>query len=159
MTKPTLIISACLYGSPVRYDGQAAPLQASLLKAMEQHYEIIPVCPECMSGLSTPREAAEIVGGNGSDVLAGNACVKSKTGSDLSAAFINGAYQVLETAKKKGTALAILKANSPSCGAHSIYDGSFNGKLQPGSGVTAALLQKNGIRVLSDENIHLEGEL
>jgi uncharacterized protein YbbK (DUF523 family) len=156
MKKPTLIISACLYGYPVRYDGQAVPLPAAILKTMSQQYELIPVCPECLGGLATPRPAAEILDGDGEDVLSGRACVKDIKGDDISTAFITGARQVLETAKANNAHLAVLKSNSPSCGSSNIYDGTFCGKLRKGPGVTTALLRKNGILVVSDDNVHLE---
>ena len=72
MNKPTVIISACLYGEPVRYDGQAKTLPAPLLQKLAQHYTLIPVCPECQGGLTTPRAPAEIIGTSGAEVLTGH---------------------------------------------------------------------------------------
>lgn len=156
MNKPKLIISACLYGYPVRYDGLAKPLAASQLQKLAKHYELLPLCPECLGGLPIPRPAAEIVGGSGKEVLAGQACIKTVDGEDLSSAFIAGAGLVLQEALAQGAKLAILKAGSPSCGAHQHYDGTFRSKLRDGQGVTAALLQSHGIQVISEDDLHAD---
>lgn len=127
------IVSACLTGLCTRYDAQSKKSAACL-----QHLENslwIPVCPEQLGGLPTPREAADIHGGTGHDVLSGTARVLTKTGEDVSAQFIKGAEQVLEIAQQQHIDGVILKANSPSCGVHK--------KL----GVTAALLLQHGYRV------------
>jgi uncharacterized protein YbbK (DUF523 family) len=111
----------------------------------------IPVCPEQLGGLSTPRNPAEIVGGDGEDVLDGKARVMDRTGKDVTEAFIRGAYEALHLAKAVGAKEAILKEKSPSCGSCVIYDGTFQGKKKAGMGVTAALFQRHGIRVYSEE--------
>jgi uncharacterized protein YbbK (DUF523 family) len=130
---PTFLVSACLVGLCTRYDGQtkANPDGLSLIKTNNW----VPVCPEQLGGLPTPREAADIIGGDGKDVLAGKARVVTKSGIDLTTEFIRGAEQVLQIAHLQHTTMAFLKARSPSC--------AVSGKI----GVTAALLQANGIEV------------
>ncbi|AOZ51525.1 DUF523 domain-containing protein [Chromobacterium vaccinii] len=153
MTKPTLLVSACLLGQPVRYDGQSKPLSSPRWTTLRQRFDLIPVCPECLGGLPTPRPAAEIVGGNGGDALAGVARIQSADGDDVSAAFIAGAERTLNAALQHGCAQALLKANSPSCGNRRIYDGSFSATLRDGQGVAASLLERNGIAVWNETEI------
>jgi uncharacterized protein YbbK (DUF523 family) len=113
----------------------------------------IPVCPEQLGGLSTPRNPAEIVGGDGEDVLDGKARVIDNQGRDVTDAFIRGAYETYRIAKTIGADEAILKEKSPSCGSCWIYDGSFQGKKKPGVGVTTALLKRKGIKVISEDTM------
>jgi uncharacterized protein YbbK (DUF523 family) len=113
----------------------------------------IPVCPEQLGGLPTPRTPAEIVGGDGYDVWEGKARVVDKNGKDVTENFKRGAKQALEFFKKFDIKVFLSKDKSPSCGANEIYSGKFDGTKNPGKGVTAALLDKNGIRVFSDSDI------
>lgn len=136
-----LLISACLLGIPCRYDGQSKPIPAAA--GLKDKYTLLPVCPECMGGLSTPRSPCEIVGSR----------VCTQTGKDCSAAYRLGAERVLALAKQQGCSLALLKARSPSCGAGQIYDGSFTKTLVPGNGITADLLLKNGITVFNETQL------
>ena len=115
--------------------------------------ELIPVCPEQLGGLSTPRPPAEIVGGDGADVLDGCASVITVEGEDKTREFLDGAHQTLEIAKSQNAAHAVLKSRSPSCGCGRIYNGTFTGELGDGEGVTAALLRRHGIQVMSDADI------
>ncbi|HCF51442.1 MAG TPA: DUF523 domain-containing protein [Syntrophomonas sp.] len=144
-----LLISACLCGLECKYDGSSNPHQvfAEMLRAGR----VIPICPEQLGGLATPREPAEISGGAGKEVLRGQARVLNKSGADVSAAFVRGAEQTLKIAQAVNPSLIILKSRSPSCGVGSVYDGSFSAKLQTGDGVTAALLKKHGFAVIDDE--------
>jgi uncharacterized protein YbbK (DUF523 family) len=114
---------------------------------------IIPFCPEVAGGLPVPRNPAEIDGKDGFDVLDGKATVKNKIGDDVTLFYLNGAAKALETAIKNNIKAAILKEKSPSCGNSSIYDGSFAGTLKHGKGVTAALFERNGIRVFNENEI------
>ncbi len=107
----------------------------------------IPVCPEQLGGLATPRPTAEISGGTGADVLEGRAEVRTSSGADVTDNFTRGAREALSIAKAAGAREAILKAKSPSCGCGLIYDGTFSGRLVEGNGVTAELLIRNGIIV------------
>ncbi len=146
---PKYLISACLVGENVRYDGQNCLQQKLRQLVIEQRAVII--CPEVSGGLSTPRLAAEIVGGNGEEVLCGKAKVLDSAGNDVSNAFIQGAYKALQLAQKHQITHVILKANSPSCGSELIYDGSFSGNKIQGNGVTSALLKQHGFKVITED--------
>ena len=141
------LVSMCLCGVNCKYSG-GNNYDESVLEIINAG-DAIPVCPEVMGGLGTPRVPHEIVGGDGFDVLEGRAKVLSKDGEDNTDAFIAGAKKVLEIAKKLDVKEVILKSKSPSCGNGKIYDGSFSGVLIDGVGVTTALLIKNGIVVRS----------
>jgi uncharacterized protein YbbK (DUF523 family) len=144
-----IIISACLAGINCKYDG-GNNLNKKILELVKKG-KAIPLCPEQLGGLTTPREPAEC-NGDGSMVLNGKAKVITRSGRDVTDNFIKGAKEVLRLAKKLKVKKAILKARSPSCGADKIYDGSFSGRLIDGNGVLAALLKKNGIKVYNEEN-------
>ncbi|EZH65684.1 hypothetical protein DH09_12580 [Bacillaceae bacterium JMAK1] len=146
-----IVVSACLAGMPVRYDGQHKGHE--LIQQWLREKKAIPVCPELLGGLQTPREPAEIVGGTGDDVLEGCAQVFDKTGHDVSDQFIAGAYKTLRRIQELDASLVILKEDSPSCGSQSIYSGSFNGEKIQGNGVTTALLKKHGIEVISEHEL------
>ena len=143
------LVSACLLGICTRYDGGCCP--ASQLVELAARGLAVPVCPEVTGGLPIPRPPAEIVGGDGQAVLDGQARVLTIEGEDVTEGFLAGALQALETAQRLGIRQAVLKDDSPSCGCGRIYDGTFGGHLVPGQGVAAALLQRNGITVLSEE--------
>lgn len=151
--KPALLVSACLFGEPVRYNGTARPVGDDRLAALAARYRLVPLCPECLGGLPTPRPPAEIAGGTGAAVLDGNARVITDRGEDVSAAFVDGAAAVLAAAGAAGARVALLKARSPSCGSGRIHDGSFTSTLVPGDGVTAALLCRHGIRVVDEQQL------
>lgn len=144
-----VIISECLLGVPCRYDGSARPSKQAVDIFMNT--DAVFACPEKMGGLLPPRLPAEIRGGDGDDVLRGAARVYNKGNVDITGALIKGAENFLKTAEKCGARFAVLKGKSPSCGVRKIYDGTFTGTLKPGRGVTCALLEKNGIRVLEIE--------
>lgn len=141
------IISACLLGVRCRYDGGDSRNE-TVMKQKETS-ELIPVCPEEAGGLPTPRPPAEIVGGDGDDVLNGKAKVMTVNGTDVTDAYLKGAYHALQVAQSHGATQVILKARSPSCGCGDIYDGTFSGTLTSGDGVTTALLKRHGITVTS----------
>ncbi|SHE65505.1 Uncharacterized conserved protein YbbK, DUF523 family [Seinonella peptonophila] len=145
------IVSACFAGIECRYDGRAN--RVTKIQEMIKKGEAIPVCPEQLGGLSTPRLPAQIVGGSGEDVLDGKAKVIDQAGNDVTEAFIRGAEQALQMAKLTGATEAILKERSPSCGSCVIYDGTFEGTKKAGQGVTTALLKRHGIRVKSEEEL------
>lgn len=135
------LISACRLGIPCRYDGRASPhrLDEETIEALGP--SLVPVCPEQLGGLPTPRVPAEIQGGDGFDVLAGRARVVSRDGRDVTEHFVRGARQVLRITRITGATRMILQARSPSCGCRQIYDGTFGDVLVEGVGVTAALLR------------------
>lgn len=143
-----IIASACLVGIPCKYNGgdNRHPRLAELYDAGL----LLPLCPEQLGGSPTPRSTAEISGGDGHDVLRGAARVLNSDGDDITARFIAGAEHCLKIAQAAGIKTAILKERSPSCGVERIYDGSFSRTVIPGCGVTAALLQANGINVYSE---------
>ena len=112
------------------------------------------VCPEVAGGLPIPRPAAEIdPGSTGEDVVGGRARVVSEHGEDVTAQYVRGARKAVDAARAAGCTLAILKARSPSCGCGVIYDGTFSGTVTTGDGVTAAMLKREGLRVVSDEEV------
>ena len=134
-----LIVSACLAGFPCRYDGKKTINTA--VQQLVKEGKAIPVCPEQLGGLPTPRLPAEMKAGK----------VINSDGNDVTEAFEKGAAVVLEIAKQYGCTDALLKARSPSCGKGQIYDGSFSGILIEGNGKTADLLMRNGITVTTEE--------
>lgn len=141
MTK-TVIVSACLMGLKTRYDGRDA-LSNEALKELRGAIPF-PVCPEELGGLPTPRPRAEIGSGNGMAVLCNGSRVVDENGRDCTASFLKGAHAVLEIARLSGARVAFLKEKSPSCGVKLI---SKKGTSEPGMGVTAALLKKEGLEV------------
>jgi uncharacterized protein YbbK (DUF523 family) len=148
--KPALVVSACLLGVACNHEGSAA--RRRLREALEERYRLVPVCPEVLGGLTTPRPAAEIQGGSGADVLVGRATVADVRGEDVTAAYLRGAGAAVAVARAVGAARAVLKARSPSCGARGVYDGTFSGTLADGEGVTAAALRAAGLVVTSEED-------
>ena len=146
-----VLVSACLAGCACRYDG--SDNNDDRLAELLRGRRAVLVCPEEQGGLGTPRPPAEIVGGDGHDVLDGRARVVTASGEDVTEAYLEGARVALGKARQAGARTAVLKARSPSCGKGAVYDGSFEGRLSSGDGVTAALLQAHGIRVLTEEEL------
>lgn len=151
MTKSLKLVSACLIGVNCRFDQKHAYVKE--IEEMVKRGEAVPVCPEQLGGLPTPRLPAEIVGGDGEDVLNGQAKVIDIKGNDVTKAYMRGAEQALALAQRMGIEEAILKEKSPSCGSCWIYDGTFSGRKLAGWGVTAALLRRHGIKVYAEEAI------
>lgn len=145
-----ILVSACLIGQKVRYHGGDALSSSQIINAWQKEGRIVSICPEVSAGLPVPRPSSEIVGGTGKDVLEGQAKVLSHTGIDRTEAFITGAKNALNLAKKFHIKMAILKSNSPSCGNTTIYDGSYKGIKIEGSGVTAELLKKMAFKFLTN---------
>ena len=135
-----ILVSACLLGVPCRYDGTGFADERVL--ALVKKYHLIPICPEQLGGLPTPRPPAE----------RHDTRVLTRDERDCTAAFARGAEETLRLAKLFSCRIAILKANSPSCGSGQIYDGCFCGRLIPGDGMTAALLKKDGVTILSEKD-------
>lgn len=144
-----ILVSRCLLGHRVRYDGGASGPFDQLQQWIDEG-RVVPLCPEVAGGLPTPRAAAEIPGGQGGEVLDGQAVVITNEGEDVSDAFLSGAYQALELVREHDIRIAVLKANSPSCGNLLTYDGTFSGVKVSGEGVTAALLKRHGVQVFSE---------
>ena len=141
-----LLISSCLLGVPCRYDGKSKPVP--LPKELTDNFELIPVCPEVLGGLPTPRAPAEIV-----SRVAGEIKVVNSEGTDVTQNYLSGAIKALEIAKANGCAYALLKEKSPSCSGGQVYDGTFSRILTNGDGVTAGLLKSNGIKVFGESEI------
>jgi uncharacterized protein YbbK (DUF523 family) len=146
-----VLVSACLAGRACRFDG-SANLDDVVGRLVASGRAVL-VCPEVDGGLGTPRPPAEIVGGDGADVLAGRARVVTSSGRDVTDAYVGGARVALAAARRSGARAAILKARSPSCGKGAIHDGSFSRATRPGDGVTAALLAASGIEVFTEEQL------
>ncbi|CAJ0812301.1 DUF523 domain-containing protein [Ralstonia flaminis] len=149
-----VLVSACLLGQPVRYDGGTVVTEGGILARWQMEGRIVPMCPEMAGGLPVPRLPAEIHGeGGGAAVLRGAARVVEHHGHDVTDAFVQGAQRALEAAREAGVQVAVLTERSPSCGSTFLYDGTFSSQLQPGEGVTAALLRQHGIRVFSQHQL------
>jgi uncharacterized protein YbbK (DUF523 family) len=145
------LVSACLLGIPCAYDGRGRLVEA--LFSLAALGQTAPICPEVAGGLPVPRPTAEIVGGDGGDVLDGRARVVTTAGGDVTAAFLRGAARALALVQQHGICVAILRQRSPSCGSTCIYDGTHSGALRGGQGVTTALLRRHGVEVLSEGDI------
>jgi uncharacterized protein YbbK (DUF523 family) len=148
-----VLVSSCLLGKRVRYDGKALTVSDKIIGEWQRSGRLVSVCPEVDVGMSVPRPPAEIRGGDGYGVFAGSAYVVDDTDIDVTAYFKKGAHVALEICKKHNIKIAVLTENSPSCGSATIYDGSFTGRTIDGIGVTAALLKKNGVEVFSQYSI------
>ncbi len=146
-----ILVSACLLGLRTKYDGESNA--NDLILKYSQLGKFIPICPEQLGGLTTPREPAEVFRGTGRDVLKGNTSVVTKVGTDLSKQFIQGAEEVMVMTKILPIKAAILKERSPSCGVHYLYNGAFVKSLVNGEGVTTAAIQEQGIPVFSEEEL------
>lgn len=146
-----ILVSSCLLGLPVRYDGTGRHSDDELFGRWRTEGRLVPVCPEVCGGLPVPRPAAEISGGLGGDVLDGRARVLTRAGADVTRQFLDGARHALATATAHGIRVAILKEGSPSCGSGRVYDGAFAGRSVPGDGVTTALLERHGIEVFAED--------
>lgn len=136
-----ILVSACLLGINCRYSGTGIENEDAL--RLRESHALIPVCPEQLGGLPTPRQTAELLNGR----------VLGRDGTDLTARFEAGAGETLHLARLFRCSCAVLKSRSPSCGCGMVYDGSFSGRLVPGNGVVAELLLRNGVRVLTEEQL------
>lgn len=145
-----ILVSACLLGIDCKYNGENN-FKEELLNFLKDKDYIL-VCPEQLGGLPTPRNPSEITGGDGRDVLDGACRVKDNKGFDVTKPFIKGAEETLKIAQLYKARAAILKKRSPSCGSIDIYNGNFQYKTKKGKGVTAALLEENGIIIGNEDN-------
>lgn len=145
-----IVISACLVGEKVRYDGNHK-LDLFYKKLIDEK-KAISICPEILGGLQVPREPAEIIGGDGYDVWNDQAKVMTVTGRDVTIQFKEGAKRALSIIKDLNANTVILKSDSPSCGSTVIYDGTFTGNKKEGVGVTTALFTLNDINVYDEKN-------
>jgi len=151
---PRILISACLLGQPVRYNGRGSLCDHPVIHKWRAAGQIVPLCPEVAAGFSTPRPSAEIeTGFTGRDVIEGRARIFEDTGHDVTAQMLAGAKLAVERALKENCAFALLKEGSPSCGSRLIYSGRFDGDTRTGHGVVAAALRSNNIQVFSEHQI------
>lgn len=149
-----ILVSACLLGRPVRYNGSAKPFVHPALARWQAEGRVVSICPELSAGFSVPRPPAEIAdGGSGENVLAGHARVLESSGSDVTTLYRAGAEAALALARTENCLFALLIDGSPSCGSSFIHDGSFSGTMRAGAGVTAALLRASGIEVFAPAEI------
>jgi uncharacterized protein YbbK (DUF523 family) len=137
-----VLVSACLLGLPTRYDGSHCRREE--VERLAEGCLLVPVCPEQLGGLPTPREPAEINRGDGQDVLEARSAVTARPGDDVTVQFLRGAEAVAQVAGVLNVRRAILKEGSPSCGVARIRR---NGQEAPGMGVTTALLLRKGLQV------------
>lgn len=146
------MVSACLLGMRCAWDGEDRYKDKKVIELLKNEI-LIPVCPEQLGGLATPRILQEIENGTGDDVLDGKSRIKNKIGQDVTQEFIKGAKEALKIARQYNIKEFIAKSRSPSCGCGFIYDGSFSGKLIKGDGITVALFKRNGIKVISENEL------
>ena len=144
-----ILVSRCLLGEPCRYDGEGKP-SPGVLGLQQAGHTLVPVCPEVLGGLPTPRPPAEVQP---------DGRVVNRLGEDVTGQYQKGAQSALELALSQGCTVAVLKARSPSCGSRQIYDGTFTGTKIPGQGITARLLSQAGIQVLDEEELEGSGLL
>ena len=142
-TKPKLLISECLCGVACRYDGKDNYID--MLPLLKDIFDLVPVCPEVLGGLNTPRNPAERQGER----------ICTANGSDVTIEFLKGAQTALDIALQYSCKQALMKAKSPSCGYKRIYDGTFTKTLREGHGCTVEALLKNNIEVYTEEDIDL----
>jgi uncharacterized protein YbbK (DUF523 family) len=140
--KPALLVSACLLGVRCNHRGEASPSPA--VAALAEHHRLVGVCPETLGGLPTPRPAAE---------LQADGSARTAAGEDVTVAYRRGAAATVDLARAVGATNAVLKARSPSCGPHAVYDGTFSKRLTDGQGITAAALAGAGLTVLDEEDV------
>lgn len=148
-----ILVSACLMGFKVRYNGSEKAQLAARLARLRDQQRLIVHCPELAAGLPTPRPPAEIVFASGDDVMQDRARVMEKNGQDATAHYQLAAWLALRAAQEAGCVAALLTDGSPTCGSQFIYDGTFRGQRHPGMGVAAALLRQHGIAVFSDQQL------
>ena len=144
-----ILVSACLLGERVRYDGGDCR-QSGLLEQWHNEGRLIPICPEVAGGLPIPRPPAEIVTGDSDAVLCGQGAVRRQNNEDVTDAFVDGAERALALCMRHQTLFAVLKEGSPSCGVSRVNDGTFSGVKVEGEGITARLLKRHGIGVFSE---------
>ena len=145
-----VLVSSCLLGEPVRYDGAGAAASHPVLERWLAEGRVVSFCPELAGGLGVPRPPVELQGGGGGEALEGRARVGGAGGEDVTAAFIAGALAAVELCRRRSIRVAVLKERSPSCGGAWIHDGTVSGRLGPGQGVAAAALRAAGIDVFSE---------
>lgn len=148
-----ILVSACLLGFKVRYNGSGKPLVAQTLQRWEHEQRLVTHCPELAAGLATPRLPAELNGGDGDAALSGQARILESDGKDVTQSYLLAAWLALKTAKENDCRFALMTDGSPTCGSTKVYDGRFQGNTVPGQGVAAALLRLHGIEVFAENQL------
>ncbi|WP_312466528.1 DUF523 domain-containing protein [Pseudescherichia sp.] len=151
--KTKILVSACLMGFKVRYNGSEKQVVEATLARWQQEGRLVIHCPELAAGLPVPRLSAEISGGNGIDVMRNAARITESDGTDVTGHYQLAAWLALRAAQETDCRAALLTDGSPTCGSSAIYDGSFSGQRQQGMGVAAALLAEHGIKVFSEHEL------
>jgi uncharacterized protein YbbK (DUF523 family) len=140
--RPVILVSACLLGVACNHRGRSSP--SSAVSDLGRSARLVPVCPEVAGGLATPRPAAE---------LQPDGRLRTNSGEGVTEAYLRGAAHAVDLARATGATRAVLKARSPSCGCHQVYDGTFSSTLRLGLGITAAALLGAGVEVVSEEDL------
>lgn len=148
-----ILVSACLMGFKVRYNGSEKAAWQPMLARWQEEQRLVIHCPELAAGLPTPRAPAEIIAGSGHDVMSNTARIADNNGQDVTGHYQLAAWLALQTAREAACCAALLTDGSPTCGSQVIYDGTFSGVQRQGMGVAAALLEAHGIRVFSHQQI------
>jgi uncharacterized protein YbbK (DUF523 family) len=148
-----VLVSACLVGQAVRYDGMPATCRSTILARWVSEGRVVAFCPEVQAGAPVPRPPVELVGGDGRAVLGGAARALEANGRDQTGLLIEGARAAADLCARRGIRVAVLKARSPSCGSDGIHDGSFAGALTPGDGVAASALRECGVAVFGEARL------
>lgn len=156
MHKKTVLVCTCLLDIACPYNGKPAEKRLDTLVISNADYHLVPVCPEQMGGLPTPRKPAEITGGDGFDVLSGRALVRTGDGEDFTGCFVRGAQAVLKIARITHATGMVTQRRSPSCSCNGIYDGTFSHTLIPGMGVCAALMHQNNLELIEVDRFEEE---
>jgi len=151
--KTKILVSACLMGFKVRYNGSRKDQLQHPLSRWQEEGRLVVHCPELAAGLPVPRLPAEIVGGDGDAVMGDRAKIVESDGRDVTAHYQLAAWLALDAARAAGCEAALLTDGSPTCGSRTIYNGHFQGEKKTGDGVAAALLRQHGIQVFSGEQI------
>lgn len=148
-----ILVSACLMGFKIRYNGSEKAQIAEKLERWQQQQRLVIHCPELAAGLPTPRPPAEIIYADGKDVMQQQARIMDNTGVDVTEHYQLAAWIALRCAQESGCTAALLTDGSPTCGSQFIYDGSFSAQRKSGMGVAASLLTDHGIKVFSDQQL------
>lgn len=151
--KEKILLSACLSGHLVRYNGTDKSCSSDLLQRWREEGRLVTHCPELAAGLPTPRLSAEIVSGQGIDVLNGRAKMHESDGRDVTQPYVLAAWLALQTAQQHGCRFAIMTDGSPTCGSQTVYSGAFNAEKVSGEGVAVALLRQHGVEVFSEHQL------
>lgn len=148
-----ILVSACLMGFKVRYDGSEKAQMTDQLQRWHKEQRLVIHCPELAAGLPIPRPPAEIVSADDQDVVQTQIRIHEITGQDVTEHYQLAAWLALRTAQESGCTAALLTDGSPTCGSQFIYDGSFSGQRKSGMGVAASLLTEHGIAVFSEKRL------